>query len=160
MRSENTYSVGTRRIGYSLASDQVINMQRIITKWCVVRQNCVKYIMNWYSQCLLADVFSFLQHPDTEALYALRANNEFHSAHLFWCWNVIDLVALVVGFRQGVAGDPTGSEAVVISRIWMEGGGNSLIAKCQKAPPPFFNCHPRHLSHCNSRVTEFFTWIH
>lgn len=52
----NTYSVGTWRIGYSLASDQVINMQRIITKWCVVQQNCVKYIMNWYSWCLLANI--------------------------------------------------------------------------------------------------------
>lgn len=28
----NTYSVGTRRIGYSLTSDQIINMQKIITK--------------------------------------------------------------------------------------------------------------------------------
>lgn len=67
----------------------------------------------------------------------LRANNEFHSAHLFWCWNVIDLVALVDGFRQGFAGDPTVSEAVVIVRIWMEWGGRKLLdSKMSKGPPP------------------------
>lgn len=50
----NAYLQGTRRISDSLARDQIINVERIITKWCVVRQNCVKYIMNWYSCCLPA----------------------------------------------------------------------------------------------------------
>lgn len=50
----DAYLQGTRRISDSLAWDQIINMERIITKWCVVRQNCVKYIMNWYSCCLPA----------------------------------------------------------------------------------------------------------
>lgn len=66
----NTYSVGTRRIGSSLALDQIINMQRIITKWCVVRQNCVKCIMNWYAWCLRSLFFfssPLLQHQDTSA---------------------------------------------------------------------------------------------
>lgn len=52
----NAYSQGTRRISDSLASDQINNVERIITKWCVVRQNCVKYIMNWYSCCLPASL--------------------------------------------------------------------------------------------------------
>lgn len=50
----NAYLQGTRLKSDSLAWDHIINMERIITKWFVVRQNCVKYIMNWYSCCLPA----------------------------------------------------------------------------------------------------------
>lgn len=79
----NTYSVGTRRIGYSLASDQIINMQRIITKWCVVQQNCVKYIMNWYSWCPLTNVPSILQHLRYQSSVSLKAT--LHVVHFCWC---------------------------------------------------------------------------
>lgn len=92
----NTYSVGTLRIGYSLASDQIINMQRIITKWCVVQQNCVKYIMNLYSWCL-TNIFLILQHLDAKVVQALKQIISLHFVQfsMFWYWymTAFDFVA-------------------------------------------------------------------
>lgn len=140
----NTYSVGTRRIGYSLASDQIINMQRIITKWCVVRQNCVKCIMNWYALCLRTHFFSFssplLQHQDTEVLCAWEQTMDFIFAPLFWWWNAIDVVPLAARALQKVQQRPTQPAPALLKPTQCEDGRRRKVLDGKMAKD--LNCQP------------------
>lgn len=78
----NAYLQGTRRISDSLAWDQIINVERIITKWCVVRQNCVKYIMNWYSCCLPASSSIFAPKQKQSRQHFVRCDLRAEYLHL------------------------------------------------------------------------------
>lgn len=136
----NTYSVGTRRIGYSLASDQIINMQRIITKWCVVRQNCVKCIMNWYAWCLRALLFfpfssPLLQHEDAKALCAWEQTMDFIFASLLLMMKCNRCGAISGwGSPDGAATpNPTSSGTVWNQRsVRRARGGKSFVVKWQR----------------------------